>query len=312
MSLHRSNTSSKLPAPAQKAPSVADKNSERRYVPAHATQMSAINAQNENNSIADICAQPFVSLAAIGEPEVGKTTVLLRFVQRNFQERRIATAGFDRIPMWMMSRHPYYDRVTNVTLYDTAGQERYRSFGPGLLRDVEAVMIIFDASRPATFEECKRWRVLLDSVNSWCLVMLIASKMDVYRERDEKTNQFKCKQWLATPDMAPDERKAIMDAGGIDLLAAAKSSDLRCTAGAYAVSSLDGSGVDAAFVDLVDQAVDYQQALAAAHAKNARTGSGSTEVAQFGSRRQSERGVNLRAAAPEVQVTNKISCCAVK
>ncbi len=122
MSVRRTNiTSAKAPAPTQKAPTVVDKNSERRYVAAHATEMSSLSKINMN-SLSEVCSQPYVSIATVGEPSVGKTTALLRFAKRIFESRRVATVGFDRLPTYIKSRHPYYDRVTCVTLLDTAGQ----------------------------------------------------------------------------------------------------------------------------------------------------------------------------------------------
>ncbi len=176
-----------------------------------------------------------------------------------------------------------------------------------MLRDVEAVMLFFDATRRSTFEECKAWRKLINGVNSWCLCMLIASKMDLYRQRDEKTGQFKVEQWMTTPDMNTEERAKIVQQGGVDIVEAAKGVELNCTAGVYFVSALDGTGIDAAFVDLVDQSIIYQQKMA----EEPKAISSGSQVARVGTQRHhaQQEKLDLRPSAPAVRVTNKISCC---
>ena len=288
----------------------------RRYVAVHATEMNN-EAQyvNIGDSLSDICARPVISLATVGDPGVGKTTLLIRFAQRRFESRRVETPGIDYMTHWIKSRHPVYDRITQVTMFDTAGQERYKAFSKSYVRESGAVMLIFDASSRASFDRCVEWRQLIRESNEWCQVMLIANKMDVYDERDERTQQYKCKRWLAVPGMSAEERAQILvDDNNVDLAAAAVK--LNCNAGAYAVSAQTARNLDEAFIDLVDQTIDAQQALANQH-KSLEMGRAQV--------RQKSRGIDLRGGgggnggggersntAADVQVTNKISCCAVK
>ena len=249
----------------------------------------------------------FVSVATIGEAEVGKTTLLVRFASRRFEGRRVETISYDHSQHWIKTNHPYYDRITQVTLYDTAGQERYRAFGARILRETEAVLLTFDCTKRATFEKCREWRELITENNSWCVCMLIANKVDLYREKDA-AGKFIHEQWLATPEMSDAERVMVLASGGVDMHKAAL--DLQCYAGCYAVSCKTGENVDNAFVELVDLAIERQIKLATEMSNN-------NKPAPSGdARRARQNKLDLRSGTNNnkqaVKVTNnttKISCC---
>lgn len=268
-----------------------------RYEPLHPTEMPQMGGGDyfDLDHLSDENAAFYVSLGVVGEPEVGKTTLLIRFANRYFERRRKQTVAYDRTEHWIKSNHPQYNRKTQVTLFDTAGQERYRAFGTSILREMEGIMMVFDATNKETFDKCREWRDLITQHNNWCVCMLIANKMDLYRDKAKQ-----CYQWLATPDMNADERQEILQGGGIDLLQAAK--DLRCDGGAYAIDCESGSNVDAAFIDLVDAAIKNQIELSKENNEKS--------LERTPKRKQKKLDLNRSSKMSlQINTNNKITCC---
>ena len=70
--------------------------------------------------------QPFdylLKLIIIGDSEVGKTCLLLRFSEENFQNSHITTIGID----FKIRTINLDGKNVKVQIWDTAGQERFRT-----------------------------------------------------------------------------------------------------------------------------------------------------------------------------------------
>ena len=76
----------------------------------------------------------------LGEGRVGKTSILIRFCQNNFDDRQQPTL-----------QASYLDKKLNVdqqsvhlSIWDTAGQERFHALGPIYYRDADAALLVYD------------------------------------------------------------------------------------------------------------------------------------------------------------------------
>ena len=64
-----------------------------------------------------------IKLVLAGESDVGKTSIYERFLHNKFSEKMSASIGID----FESKQFKYKKNVYNIDLYDTAGQERFRS-----------------------------------------------------------------------------------------------------------------------------------------------------------------------------------------
>lgn len=79
----------------------------------------------DNNS--SIQTKPVqVKLVLLGEAAVGKSSVVLRFVQNDFQDFKEPTIG----AAFLTQKCRLEDKVIKFEIWDTAGQERFRSLAP--------------------------------------------------------------------------------------------------------------------------------------------------------------------------------------
>ena len=65
-------------------------------------------------------------------------------------------------------------------IWDTAGQERYRALTSAYYRGALGALLVYDVTKPTTFENVSRWlKELRDHADSNIVIMLIGNKTDL-------------------------------------------------------------------------------------------------------------------------------------
>ncbi|KAI0990629.1 hypothetical protein GJ496_008571 [Pomphorhynchus laevis] len=119
-------------------------------------------------------------LVFIGEQNVGKTSLITRFMYDSFETTYQATIGID-----FLSRTMYLDDKTiRLQLWDTAGQERFRSLIPSYIRDSSVAIVVYDVSSADSFQHTSRWveDVRAERGND-VIVVLVGNKTDLAETR---------------------------------------------------------------------------------------------------------------------------------
>ncbi|CAN1345477.1 Ras-related protein RABA2a [Linum perenne] len=104
----------------------------------------------------------------IGDSGVGKSNLLSRFTRNEFCLESKSTIG--------------------VEIWDTAGQERYRAITSAYYRGALGALLVYDVTKPTTFENVSRWlKELRDHADSNIVIMLIGNKTDLKHLRGVAT-----------------------------------------------------------------------------------------------------------------------------
>eukprot|EP00300_Choanocystis_sp_HF-7_P037529 c53702_g1_i1.p1 GENE.c53702_g1_i1~~c53702_g1_i1.p1 ORF type:complete len:203 (+),score=39.00 c53702_g1_i1:40-648(+) len=122
----------------------------------------------------------------IGDAGVGKSSILLRFVDNTFSESIGSTIGVDFKAKIMTIQ----GQRIKLTIWDTAGQERFRTLTSSYYRGCQAIILVYDCSSRESFERLNGW---LKEVELYATVnnpvkMLVANKVDkqdVQVDKDE-------------------------------------------------------------------------------------------------------------------------------
>jgi Ras-related protein Rab-1A len=127
-------------------------------------------------------AHEVLRILVIGESDVGKNWLILRFAENKFTETSMATIGVDFKTKFLM-----IDGISvQLQIWDTAGQERFGSVTTAYYRGAHGILFVFDISRYETFQQTK---VLIDSIldSNPIDVILVGNKCGLEREvtRDE-------------------------------------------------------------------------------------------------------------------------------
>ncbi|XP_058987354.1 ras-related protein Rab-6A-like [Musca domestica] len=123
-------------------------------------------------------------LVFLGEQSVGKTSLITRFMYDSFDNTYQATIGID-----FLSKTLYLDdRTVRLQLWDTAGQERFRSLIPSYIRDSTAAIVVYDVTKPQTFQQTSKW---IEEVRvergTEVIIMLVGNKTDLAGKRQITT-----------------------------------------------------------------------------------------------------------------------------
>ncbi|XP_064400512.1 ras-related protein Rab-7L1-like [Halichondria panicea] len=96
----------------------------------------------------------------IGEPSVGKTSMVARYCYRDWIENYKATVGADyavKTIKWSTT-----DTV-RLHIWDIAGQDHYRAMTRTYYKGASGCIVLFDLTNKRSFTEAKTWKEDLDS-----------------------------------------------------------------------------------------------------------------------------------------------------
>ena len=87
-----------------------------------------------------------IKLVFLGDPSVGKTSILNRIMNDTFENKsEVETFNQPTVGMDFMIKKIYKgDRSLKIMLWDTAGQEKFKSLIPSYLDDAAIVVVVYD------------------------------------------------------------------------------------------------------------------------------------------------------------------------
>jgi small GTP-binding protein len=147
------------------------------------------NQKNQNGTVSaainKICQFKVVLL---GESAVGKSSLVLRFVKREFHEFQESTIG----AAFLTQTVTIDDTTVKFEIWDTAGQERYHSLAPMYYRGAQAALIVYDITSKDSFVKAQNWvRELQRQANSTIVIALVGNKLDLASKRAVDHNEAK-------------------------------------------------------------------------------------------------------------------------
>ena len=89
-----------------------------------------------------------IKLFILGNYAVGKTSLINKFVKNTFRDLYLPTIGFDYTTKIITLPK---EKNVEISLHDTAGQERYRSIAFNLIKSSDGAILIYDITRKETF-----------------------------------------------------------------------------------------------------------------------------------------------------------------
>lgn len=118
-----------------------------------------------------------LKILIIGESGVGKSSLMLRFTEDNFDPEQTLTIGVD----FKTKRLTIDGNTVKLAIWDTAGQERFRTLTPSYYRDAQGAILVYDVSNYSTFTKLETWLNELEtySTKSNIVKMVVGNKIDV-------------------------------------------------------------------------------------------------------------------------------------
>lgn len=121
-----------------------------------------------------------LKVLVIGDPAVGKTSLVQRFIKERFSWNYKLTVGMDILTKDVEFRQ---GEIATLSIWDIGGQQKFEYIRSTLYKGLAGALIIFDLARAQTFKECQKW---LDELKTFAgeniPFLLIGNKMDFKEE----------------------------------------------------------------------------------------------------------------------------------
>jgi Ras-related protein Rab-8A len=160
-----------------------------------------------------------VKLLLIGDGAVGKSSLLMKFIDNKFVPSIPQTIGMDfKVKMVTLG-----GQCLKLQIWDTAGQERFQSITKQYYRNAAAIIMVYDVTNEKSFVDIRGWAAH------------IAANVEEGAERMLVGNKSDCEPSKRAVDAA--RGKALADEYGIPYME---------------TSAKDGSNVEEAFYAIAD------------------------------------------------------------
>ena len=115
---------------------------------------------------------------SVGDSGVGKSCLLLRYINKEFQSTE-TTIGIE----FGSSVVTIGSKQIKLQIWDTAGQESFRSISRAYYRGAIGCLLVFDVTRRETFHHVKDWLADVQlHGNDKTIIILVANKCDLTRQ----------------------------------------------------------------------------------------------------------------------------------
>ena len=129
---------------------------------------------NTNNNLKEIALS--FKLVLIGDSGVGKTNLASRYIFNKFSFENNTTVGVE-----YFSKNIIIDNLKfKIHIWDSAGQERFRSITKCYYRGAKGAFVVFDITKPESFENTGKWiDELINTGDKDLIIYVIGNKSDL-------------------------------------------------------------------------------------------------------------------------------------
>ena len=125
----------------------------------------------------------------MGESGVGKSSLLSVYTKGEISNNPMPTIGVE----FQCKVFELKDgSKVKFQLYDTAGQEKYRSIVANYLRKALGCLLVYDITKRSTFEQCKQFMTDIRQIaEPDCVILLVGNKNDLQDQRQVEMDEAK-------------------------------------------------------------------------------------------------------------------------
>ena len=146
--------------------------------------------QNHNKNKLDI------KIITLGDSRVGKTSLIIKYIENKFSTTFVTTMGFDIKNKQITLKD---GTEAKLMIFDTAGQERFKSLAENYIRKANGILLVYDISEKQSFQNIENWMDSIKENSNELPIILIGNKSDLNDERQvsieegqQKADEFGC------------------------------------------------------------------------------------------------------------------------
>ena len=146
--------------------------------------MSSNNTNNANGY------DMIFKIVLIGDTSVGKTNILSKYLTDEFDAKSKATVGVE----FGVKNFKIENNIVKVQIWDTAGEERYRSITNAYYKGAKGSLLVYDITNKKSFENVEKWiSDLKANADEDISMILLGNKTDLEDKRVVSTEEGKNK-----------------------------------------------------------------------------------------------------------------------
>ena len=135
-----------------------------------------------------IQANNAIKVILVGDISTGKTNLISVAAGLEFNTDTISTTSCS----FMQKKIIINKKEYKVNLWDTIGQEKYRSLTKIFVKDSQIVIFVYDITNRESFESLPYWKGIIDDILGQDITLgVIGNKIDLYLEEMVKANEGK-------------------------------------------------------------------------------------------------------------------------
>ena len=122
----------------------------------------------------------------LGNSDVGKSSLLLRFVDSVWNDGFVPTIGVD----FKVKTLEINNKKVKMQIWDTAGQERFRTVVSTYFKGAHGILLLYDVTNKDSFKNLENWLIEIEKNSSdKVLKILVGNKCDLSDDREIQTEE---------------------------------------------------------------------------------------------------------------------------
>ena len=128
-----------------------------------------------------------IKLIILGDTGVGKTSIINRYIENKFTDNIPSTVGSNYIGKNLKRGDKQY--VLNI--WDTTGQEKYRSVTKLFVQDSKIVVLVYSINSKESFNVLDIWyKQVLDICGENIIIAIVGNKTDLFDQNEYEDNEL--------------------------------------------------------------------------------------------------------------------------
>ena len=130
--------------------------------------------------------QDLIKVILIGDSGTGKTNLITVASGYEFDSCSLSTISCSYTQKKYMINNEEY----NITIWDTIGQEKYKSLTKIFVKESKIVILVYDITRRETFDSLPFWKKVVDEILDYTPIFaVVGNKMDLFDNEKVKGDE---------------------------------------------------------------------------------------------------------------------------
>ena len=130
-----------------------------------------------------------VKVVLLGESGVGKTSIISQYISNKFNPKCPTSVSAQFISK--RKEFKKYSKFIKFDIWDTVGQERYRSLAKIFYKDARIIIFVYDITNEFSFTSIKDfwYKETSENTENDTIYALVGNKVDLYQDAQVKTSE---------------------------------------------------------------------------------------------------------------------------